>query len=42
MDKLGSPQGYMTNKINLFVLDCQQINQIGSERTEYISVTSLV
>jgi hypothetical protein len=41
MNKLGSPQGHMTNKIKLFILDCQQINQIGSEHTEYISVISL-
>jgi len=28
MNKLGSSQGYLTHKIKLLILDCQQINQI--------------
>ena len=40
MKKLGTSQGYMTNKIKLFVLDCQEIDQIVSECTEYISLIS--
>jgi hypothetical protein len=38
MDQFGSPQSYMANKTKqkLLILECLQMNQIGSERTEYI------